>query len=390
MGGGGEAPKNKLEGSPGLEMLKNMPNKITDDRTMQALAAYGKGGMSLQDAIGSITDRSGQSKALNDQLRALQGQRGAIQAAADPGEWNDMMWMGQGGDFSKIDEARSKHQQQAQAYQAYKKQIADMDNQINSVSGQLNGMKEDSKFDRSRIHQLFTDPTTGSLAAAEQIRSNPLLSGLFGEGGMQDQLLMEQKNLAEKGFNLTDEDRTAYGEASDNTARLYGEQEGALANALAARGLSAAPSGAAAVAYSGLAGNKNEQLAAAQRKIADDRMTNNLARLDSVRNLALKSGTLATGALQDQFGRNLQGAQNYNNTLKDSQNAAMLEQGQENVRFESDQATQTNWGQLAGGILGAGVGALAGGVGTGVGASLGSSIGGALGGGGKAKVQPGG
>lgn len=119
----------------------------------------------------------------------------------------------------------------------------------------------------------------------QDISSNPLLAGMFGQGGMQSRLDAEERNLAGRGFSLQPEDIEAYGQTSGDIARLFGQQEQAAAQSLASRGLAAAPSGAAGVAFSGLQGNKMEQLARAQMQIAQQRMQNNMERLNQTRQL---------------------------------------------------------------------------------------------------------
>jgi hypothetical protein len=202
---------------------------------------------------------------------------------------------------------------------------------------------------------------------------------VFGEGGLNDRILSEEQDLAKRGFSLQPEDYEAYGQASNETARMFGQEENSLAQALASRGLSAAPSGAAGVAFSGLMGNKHERLASAQRKIADDRMKMNLERLNSARNFAMEGNKLAQAAVGDQFARNRQGVNDYNNTLKDSANAARMAQEQENVGFEQVEATRgPTLGEVATGVLGgaasAGLGAATGGIGAAAGGALGASL----------------
>jgi len=156
---------------------------------------------------------------------------------------------------------------------------------------------------------LATDPMSGSRFATEQVMNNPILGQLYGKGGALERALAEEQELASRGYKLQPEDHEAYGQASGEIARLFGQQEQALAQALADRGLSAAPSGAAQVQFSGLAGNKNEMLAASQRDIAQKRMDMNRQRLRDVRQHYSGLGSQAQSAIQDQFGRQMEGAQ---------------------------------------------------------------------------------
>ncbi len=128
---------------------------------------------------------------------------------------------------------------------------------------------------------VATDPLTGSRMATEQVQNNPILSQLFGKGGAMERTNAEEQRLASQGYKLQPEDYEAYGQASGNIAREYGAQEQNLAQSLADRGLASAPNGAAAIQFTGLAGNKNEQLARAQTQIADARMNNTMNRINS-------------------------------------------------------------------------------------------------------------
>lgn len=149
----------------------------------------------------------------------------------------------------------------------------------------------------------------GSKIASEQVRNDPLSSGLFGAGGLQDRLGAEEQDLASRGYQLRPEDREAYGQAAGDIARLYGQQEQAGTQALARRGLAAGNSGAAGAMFSGLQGSKNEQLARAQTDIAQKRMADTTQRLQSTRNLMGQLGAQGQSALSNQFNRQLQGRQ---------------------------------------------------------------------------------
>ncbi len=156
---------------------------------------------------------------------------------------------------------------------------------------------------------LATDSQTGSRFATDQVMSNPIMSQLFGKGGALQRANTEEQDLASRGFQLKPEDIEAYGQASGNIARLFGQGEQDLTQSLASRGLASAPSGAAGLGFSGLQGNKMEQLARAQTDIANKRMENNLQRLNQTRGFLSQLGGQGASAIQDQYGRQLQGAQ---------------------------------------------------------------------------------
>lgn len=123
-------------------------------------------------------------------------------------------------------------------------------------------------------------------AARREMMADPTLAQYFGEDlqslrGDIGTIRGEERDLATRGYGLQKEDREAYGQASGDIARQFGRAESGLAQALAARGLSS--SGAAQRAFMGSQGNKMEQLAGLQRKIADDRVKTNMQRLANTR-----------------------------------------------------------------------------------------------------------
>lgn len=367
MGGDGKQARNVIAENKGNQLLQGQANIASDPRLLGIMQQYSSGKMSLQDALNATgvnhSKRRGElQKAIADMRGKLSGTRGeAISpGGAAIGALGGGMGAAIGGLFgSKDDGGRG-----------------DMEAQIRMMEQELNDLGNDEMQNRARQHQLFTDPTTGTLAASDQVKNNSLFKGVFGEGGLNDRILKEEQELASRGFSLQPEDHEAYGMASAETARMFGQEEASLAQALAARGLAAAPSGAAGAGFSGLMGNKHERLAQAQRRIADDRMKMNLERLNSARNFAMEGNKLAQAAVGDQFNRNRQGVNDYNNILKDSASAAAMEQGQENVGFQQMEATRgPTLGEAAmstlGAAAGAGLGAMTGGIGTSVGVGLG-------------------
>jgi len=154
---------------------------------------------------------------------------------------------------------------------------------------------------------LAQDPLAGSRMAANETVNNPLLRGLYGNNSLSDRLQNEEKDLSTNGFKLNDQDRTAYGQASGDISRMYGQQENDLMSQLQSRGLASAGSGAAGAAFSGLAGNKYEQLAKMQTDLADKRYAANTARLNSTRQQIGQLGALGQQAQQAQYGRQMTG-----------------------------------------------------------------------------------
>lgn len=149
------------------------------------------------------------------------------------------------------------------------------------------------------------DGIKGTRMATDEIRSNPMLSGLFGQGGLQDRLATEEQDLASTGYGLTGADREAYGQASGDITRQFAQQEQDAAKALAKRGLGGGASGAAGATFSGIAGNKNEMLAKAQTDIAQKRMADTRQRLNDTRQMMGSLGTQAGQQIGAQFGRQM-------------------------------------------------------------------------------------
>lgn len=205
------------------------------------------------------------------------------------------------------------------------------------------------------------DPLKSSQIATDQVQSNPLLAAMFGKDGTLARTGAEEQNLAERGFNLKPEDYEAYGQASDNLARQFGHSEQNLGQMLASRGLSQSPM--AAQGFSGLMGNKNEQLAQSQRKIADDRMNMNLQRLGQTRNFLATMGQQGANAIQQQYGRQLGSEQARFGELESQNTAAETRlanaQGQENEKLSQRLKTQevAPWAKT---LMGANQGAMSG------------------------------
>lgn len=188
-----------------------------------------------------------------------------------------------------------------------------------------------------------------AVAASGRVQNNPILSQLFGPQGVLSQTVDQQKELANRGYSLQPEDHEAYGQASGNIARMFGSQEQGLAQSLADRGLS--NSGAAGAAFSGLNGNKQEQLAGLQTQIAQKRMEMNQQRLGQMQNFLGTMGNQAQGAIGQELGAE-------NNRANNMYNMGMgylgAKQGQENEKLSQYQSTNhaSGAGQIGGALLG--------------------------------------
>lgn len=156
------------------------------------------------------------------------------------------------------------------------------------------------------MNALATNPITGTKYATEQVQNNGILGSLFGQGGELNKQEGVLDNLQNQGFQLKPEDQTAYGQASGNIARMFGQQGNQAASNLASRGLSS--SGAAGQMFSGLAGSQNEMLAQAQQSIMQQRVQNTMQQIGQQQSFINSLGQQAGNDINQQYGRQSQGA----------------------------------------------------------------------------------
>lgn len=155
---------------------------------------------------------------------------------------------------------------------------------------------------QAALYRGFANDYDNQMKLADKgVQESELTKGLFGQGGLQSQLGAEGKDLASRGFQLTQDDREAYGQVSGDVARMFGQQEQAASQSLARRGLASASSGASGAAFSGLQGNKNEMLAQAQLGIAQKRMADTQSRLQQNRVLQGQMGEMGAGLAQSRY-----------------------------------------------------------------------------------------
>ncbi len=209
------------------------------------------------------------------------------------------------------------------------------------------GYSQDSV--QSNIGKAMSNAPTYA-GATQDVMNNPMLSQMFGQGGLMNQTGQQISDMYKpENQGLTAQDHTAYGQASGNIARQFGQAEHGLSNSLASRGMS--NSGAAGAAFSGIQGNKNEQLAGLQTQIADQRMKTNMQRLGQMQNFMSSLGQQAQGAQGQAFGEHLQG-----NQQQYDMNKGMLDsmQGQANERIQQQNqgSQQSQGGNLMSGLMG--------------------------------------
>lgn len=182
----------------------------------------------------------------------------------------------------------------------------------NKLGLSLNG--EDGEYitpeqQQQALYRAFANDYDNQMKLADKgVQESAMTKGLYGAGGLNERLNSEEQRLASQGFQLTQDDREAYGQTAGDVSRLFGQQEQAATQNLARRGLASASSGASGAMFSGLAGNKNEMLAKAQTDIANKRMANTFQRLQQTRNqmqsLGVQGADLARTRHQDK-GRGL-------------------------------------------------------------------------------------
>ncbi len=157
-------------------------------------------------------------------------------------------------------------------------------------------------------------------SATNDIMNSPILSGLYGKGGTLEQTGNLESQQANQPWAMTDEDKSAYGQASGNITRQFGQNDQSLSQSLSDRGLS--NSGVAGAAFSGTQGNKNEQLAGLQHSIADSRMKMNQDKLNSTRSFLSNLGGQANSAIGTQGGLDIANTAQANQAYKDKFNMA--------------------------------------------------------------------
>ena len=259
----------------------------------------------------------------------------------------------------------------AQALSAYGQGTTDLQSALQQAKGAMGATPGVDPL-QAATEQAALGADTSRRFAGEQITQGGPGKQLYGEGGLMGQLGTEAQQLGTEGWKMQPEDVTAYGQAAGQAARMAGEQEKGLASQLAARGLASGGSGAAAQGFSGIQGNKFEQLANAQRQIADQRMARNMQMLQQNRQLQSQLGQEYEGALSGQFGREMSGTQfgrgQEQQAAQNEFQRRQAQQQQENVGFEQQEATRTpGLGEVLGGAATQALGGLAGGLGAGLG-----------------------
>lgn len=415
MGGKSGSSAPNVTSTPGsLTQANNSLATLNDPRIQQALQAYGSGGQSLADVLGSLNGQSyvkDQGSYKNDssfvnsikqQMAANPNIKNASDLLYDPSSNSGFNVDGMSPAHSAFGNSLGAGDFQALANdkESIQDYLQGAENKVASDQGDLG-----ADFGHQFEQQLATDPTTAMKYAQDKLSDNQMyktgLDTYNKDNAYQTQL---QGNIAQDrdalsgkdpSYGLTDQDYAAYGQASGQIANQYGSQENSLAQSLADRGLGAAGSGAAGAQFTTLQGNKNEALAQAQMQIAQNRIQTAQQNLQARSNLdqnmygtnsnqMLGLGQLGQKALEDQYssqvgGKQLQDTESNNNILQNQQQQG-LNQGEANSQFEQNQQSQqpSMLGTVLGTVAGGAAGAFTGGVGTGAGSAVGSALGKAL------------
>jgi len=392
----GQAAQNQISESDLLKQQKLRASIGSSPAVQQALSAYSSGQSSLADALASLkNDKYVKDQKSYDWGKSVADIFGQIQG--DPSLKGNALF-----DNTRLKDGsllRDKFGESLiNTWKNEGKSAADILAEHQNIMAGAQGNTYDD-----RAHEIETlmavDPTTATKYAVEKLqKDDPFFNkGVESYNRAADQESKYYANadadreaLSGKGdyWKLTDDDFQAYGQAKDDLARMFGGQEASLAQALADRGLGAAPSGAAMQAFSGLQGNKYEQLANAQRKIVADRVNTAKEMLTQRANLNSQllgqtqthmrgMGQLGQDAIANQYNRQL-GAQNQAHgqqmdIIGADQRQQQMAQDAANSAFEQQQ--QTKQGSLFENALAGGIGSFIGGYGGGLGATMGKNAG---------------
>lgn len=473
MGGGGESAPNVLDKSRSQKLLEKRANLSSDPKVAQLLADYGTGKINMQDGLAqakslfAAPDKAQWLKSKKDAgvgKDALKSMDEFYKSGAGKQYRQDLNngrgGMQYGGGAYNLKNPNNKNEgyytkaDEDAAYKAWADKEASV-NQDKNLEWAY-GQELDQNPYEGGMSQLMDLVTTNPLAAqrymTDEISNNPLTKGLFGQGGLQDRLGGEEQQYSGRvkensdayrafenemkagfggmqdkynslygdiqnpqSFALTADDNTALGNQYGDVTRQYGQMENEATQILASHGLASSGSGAAGAMFSGLLGNKNEQLRKAQSGIIGNRFNqamqtfqmrnqvlgqqgsdlqggyntrgnsmnnkslNDMNALNSARGNLTNLGALQGNLKNSMFNQNMQGREANENSLRGAAGMAMQYnqalQNQANQAFQQQQATAgPGFGEIATGVLGMGAGALTGGAGAAIGTGLGSAL----------------
>lgn len=334
MGGSeGQQAVNNLHTPDSLSISKRRTDLLGMPGIGDILGEYGAGKLSLEDAMSKASGlkydpNKGRRDDIAKQIQELKASR-----ANDPSQDN----------FRRTDE------------------------QIKNLEQEAFGLGDNLKdVDTAGLSDLLaTDArTAGTFARGELMKDDFYKGGLesfkrAGENEQKYSKYADEDRLAMSGkdpsYGLTEGDYAAYGQGAGNIARMFGQQEQNLAQMLADRGMAAAPSGVGVAGFSGLQGNKAEQLAKLQTDIAQQRidkaadMVQKRASLnqqllgqtqDHMRGLGAQGQEALNKQIANQMGARQQNEKSLADVTEQEQNQMTLEQNQANEAFAQKKATK--------------------------------------------------
>jgi hypothetical protein len=373
FGGPGETAPNMIKTNPLQYALNKRAGAASDPALERLLSDYSSGKISLDQALGSVRNLSSDpARAHADKDRFYSENRDAVRQQRNGS-----------GDNINDGEVDAKLEQ--------------MWNEQQAAGGATGGLE--SQF----MDLVQTAPGAAERYSSDRVTQDPIGKTLFGAGGLHERTLADeraatgdaqgvQKSFGDlynemsspDAFKWGENEYAQYGQNKDEIARMSAAQEQDTTQGLVNRGLGAASSGAAGVAFSGMAGNKFEQLANAQRKVSMDNVAAKRDMYQSRMNTLNQAGGLAQGRMQsgrqtatnlgaqyedarnNVFNRGMQGRQQNVNDLQaalgqtNTQNAMAQEQA--NTAFQMEQDTRpASLGSALSTAVGAGAGYAVGG-----------------------------
>lgn len=239
----------------------------------------------------------------------------------------------------------------------------DMDYKSAMQAAQAEGDKSGAGGGAAALNTLATGPASGQAFASNQVANDKVLGKTFGEGGLQDQVQGKNGELGQNlgadrealsgkddSYGLNQNDLQAYGQGSGNIARQFGQNEQSLSQSLADRGMGQGGN-AATAQFSGMQGNKNEQLAGLQQNIVNNRIqtAQGLAQARTNMDMQRASQAASLGAQGEQAisnarGQNMGAAGQQHAQTQDTNQSALtgqgMQQSQNNIEFGQQQATK--------------------------------------------------
>jgi len=162
------------------------------------------------------------------------------------------------------------------------------------------------EYAAGRMQEFATNPLAAGRFAQEQTGQGPLTGQLFGADDSVMSRNIAGLREAEEGMNRYDPTEAAeYGRARADITRGAGQQEQALAQAMAQRGMT--QSGAAGAAFTGAMGNKFEQLSNTEAMLRDKTLSARRDNRNQLQNYQTQLMAHQQAAINSQLGSQFKG-----------------------------------------------------------------------------------